>query len=256
VITELRLVSNNGASTARFWSAIFNVRAEQIGPDRWRVTSLGGFGVRIEQARVVEAITRVDVEVACDPGAPDRLRAAGFPVSSPGFPLNAEDLNGTDGTVFLRVVGWDGVSDVDWEEPVTAITGHMVKIETDAVDQVAGFLAAWFDIEPEALPSGVTRFPVGTLLYRVEPTAEPRRQWTPLGARDYAEAVERCASAGFTVTPSPTHPTTAGHVNIGNVTFLLMARGGDAYYEQFSAAVEAGDYEAVGPLELRGEDPQ
>lgn len=155
MITELRLVSSDGASTAAFWSAIFNTPAENLGDGRWRVTSLSGLSVRIEQTRVVEAITRIDLEVACDAGAPDRLRAAGFPVSSPGFPLSAEDLNGTDGLALLRVVGWDGISDVDWEEPI------------------------------------------------------PERP-----VRD------------------------------------------DAYYAGFSAAVEAGDYEAVGPLEPREEEPQ
>ncbi len=116
MITEIRLVSNSAESTAKFWSAIFNVPAEDLGDGRWRVTSPAGFSVRIEQASVVEAITRVDVEVVCDAGAPGRLRAAGFPVSDPGFPLSAEDLNGTDGAVLLRVVGWDGVSAVDREE--------------------------------------------------------------------------------------------------------------------------------------------
>lgn len=115
MITELRLVSNSGESTARFWSAVFGVSAVDLGDGRWRVTSPSGFGVRIEQARVVEAITRVDLTVTCDHGAADRLRALGFEVALDGSA--AVDVNGTDATVYLSPRGWDGHSDVPWEEP-------------------------------------------------------------------------------------------------------------------------------------------
>lgn len=115
MISEIRLVSNDGASTAAFFGAIFNAPAVDLGGGRWRVTPVAGPTVTITTARVVEAITRCDMTVVTDRGAADRLRAAGFPVSSPGFPLSAEDLNGTHGAVFLRVVGWDGESDVDWD---------------------------------------------------------------------------------------------------------------------------------------------
>ncbi|WP_211296221.1 hypothetical protein [Mycobacterium aquaticum] len=272
MITEIRLVSNDGASTARFWSAIFNVPAEDLGDGRWRVTPVAGPTVTVNTASVVEVISRYsDMTVSVDSGALDRLRALGFDVSAPGEPMQAVDVNGCDNTVHMVVRSWDGVTDVDWEEPsdaekeriralpTTATTGEVRLIETAAVDDVAAFLGVWFDVTPElALPSGVVRIIVGDTLFRVEPAEAADRQWIPLGARDYAAVVERCEEAGFTAIPSPTHPQTAGHIDIDNVTFLLAATGrgpepamrDDAYYQQFSAAVEAGDYTVAGPLEL------
>ncbi|WP_078315409.1 hypothetical protein [Mycobacterium sp. D16Q16] len=115
------------------------------------------------------------------------------------------------------------IREVIESRPPDAITGEVRIIETDDVAAVAAFLAAWFDLTPEpALPSGVVRVVVGTILFRVEPVEAPKRQWVPLGARAYAAAVARVAAAGFTVTPSPTHPERAGHVELGGVTFLLQ----------------------------------
>lgn len=36
MIIEIRLQSNNGASTARFWSAVFDLPAEELGGGAWR----------------------------------------------------------------------------------------------------------------------------------------------------------------------------------------------------------------------------
>lgn len=100
MITEIKLQSNNGESTARFWSAIFDVPAQDLGDGRWRITPANGPGVVVSTARVVETISRyVDVTVAVDSGAEDRLRALGFEVAHDGS--QAVDVNGTDGTVFL-----------------------------------------------------------------------------------------------------------------------------------------------------------
>lgn len=101
MITEIRLVSNNGLSTAQFWSAIFNVPAERIGPNRWRIAPETGPAVRVTTTPVWQAITRVDMTVRCDAGAPDRLRELGFEVAHDG--RQAADVNGCDNTVHLLV---------------------------------------------------------------------------------------------------------------------------------------------------------
>lgn len=100
MITEIKLQSNNGEPTARFWSAIFNVPAEALGDGSWRITPATGPAVVVSTARVVETISRyVEVTVAVDAGAADRLRENGFEVAWDGS--QAVDTNGTDATVFL-----------------------------------------------------------------------------------------------------------------------------------------------------------
>ncbi|RIR77083.1 hypothetical protein D2E65_16020 [Mycobacteroides abscessus] len=100
MITKIKLQSNNSESTARFWSAIFGVRAVQLSAGRWRITPAAGPVVMVATTQVVETISRyVDVTVAVDSGAPDRLRALGFEVSVDGS--KAVDVNGCDNTVFL-----------------------------------------------------------------------------------------------------------------------------------------------------------
>lgn len=100
MITEIKLQSNNGESTARFWSAIFNVPAADLGDGRWRITPAAGPVVVVDTARVWETISRyVEVTVDVDAGTPDRLREKGFEVSVDGS--QAVDTNGTDATVFL-----------------------------------------------------------------------------------------------------------------------------------------------------------
>ena len=100
MITEIRLNSNSAESTARFWSAIFNVPAQDLGDGRWRITPPNGPAVVVNTARVWETISRyVDLTVAVDSGAADRLRALGFEVAEDGS--QAVDVNGTDATVFL-----------------------------------------------------------------------------------------------------------------------------------------------------------
>lgn len=100
MITEIRLNSNSAESTASFWSAIFNVPAEELGDGRWRITPAAGPTVVVDTARVWETISRyVDLTVAVDAGAADRLRESGFEVAHDGS--QAVDTNGTDATVFL-----------------------------------------------------------------------------------------------------------------------------------------------------------
>ena len=100
MITKIKLQSNNGESTARFWSAIFNVPGQDLGDGSWRITPAAGPAVVVTTTRVVETISRyVDLTVAVDSGAADRLRALGFEVSVDG--RQAVDVNGCDGTVFL-----------------------------------------------------------------------------------------------------------------------------------------------------------
>lgn len=116
MITELLLVSNNGESTAAFWGAVFNTPPTDLGGGRWRVTPVAGPAVTVSTARVAETISRyADMTVETDPAAPDRLRALGFEVALDGSA--AVDVNGTDATVYLVARGWDGVSDLPWEEP-------------------------------------------------------------------------------------------------------------------------------------------
>lgn len=100
MITEARLNSNDAESTARFWSAIFNVPAQDLRDGSWRITPATGPAVVVTTTRVVETISRyVDFTVAVDSGASDRLRALGFEVAEDGS--QAVDVNGCDNTVFL-----------------------------------------------------------------------------------------------------------------------------------------------------------
>lgn len=100
MITEVKLQSNNGASTAAFWSAIFGVPAQDLSDGRWRITPVTGPAVVVITARVWETISRyVDLTVQVDVGAADRLRALGFEVADDGS--QAVDVNGCDNTVTL-----------------------------------------------------------------------------------------------------------------------------------------------------------
>lgn len=74
--------------------------AEELGDGRWRITPATGPAVVVSTARVWETISRyVDLTVAVDSGAPDRLRENGFEVAVDGS--QAVDVNGCDNTVFL-----------------------------------------------------------------------------------------------------------------------------------------------------------
>lgn len=202
------------------------------------MTSTAGLTMQIEPAPTWQHITTVDMTVTCDMDAPDRLREQGFEVSSPSFPLSAVDVNGTDSTVRLLTFVWDGVSEFYEDDPSDeekerirrlldmappdSVTGEVRVIKTSAPVTVARFLAAWFAVTPAQTPSsGVVRVVAGDTLFRIEPANAPERQWVPVGARDFAAAVQRCAAAGFTIAPSPTHPETAGSCELAAVTFLL-----------------------------------
>lgn len=237
MIVELLLNSADGRSSAAFWGAVFNVDPVDLGGGRWRIEPVAGPAVVVSTTTVRQAISRyADVTVVPVPGAAGRLRMLGYEVAADGS--QAVDLNGTDATVHLVHMGWDGVSDFyeddpDDEEkerirrlldmaPPDAGTGEVRVIRTSAPSTLGRFLAAWFAVTPTEIPSsGAVRVEVGDMLFRIEPANAPERQWIPLGARDYAAAVQRCGAAGFTVTPSPTHPEKAGHVDLGAVTFLL-----------------------------------
>ncbi|SLJ23798.1 Uncharacterised protein [Mycobacteroides abscessus subsp. abscessus] len=234
MIAEIRLVSNDAASTARFWGGIFNVTPEDLGVDRWgvdwwRIEPAVGPDVVVSAARTVEAITSVDMIASCDAAAPDRLRELGFEVSLPGEPLQAVDVNGTDSTVHLVVHrGWD---DIDWDEPdesawldelvTTAVTGRLEQIQTAYPGPVTRFLSAWFGIPADRQVPAVSRFVIRDTLLRVSYTAHPERRWIPVGTRDYPAAVERCAAAGFEVVPSAGGPV-GGHLELGGHVFLLV----------------------------------
>ncbi|MCF8590033.1 hypothetical protein [Gordonia liuliyuniae] len=83
-----------------FWTALLNVPAQDLGDGRWRITPVTGPAVVVSTTRVWETISRyVDLTIAVDAGAPDRLRELGFEVAHDGS--QAVDLNGTDATVFL-----------------------------------------------------------------------------------------------------------------------------------------------------------
>ncbi|NOQ58470.1 hypothetical protein [Mycolicibacterium fortuitum] len=100
MITEIRLNSNSAESTTCFWSAIFDVPAQDLGDGRWRITPVTGPAVVVSTARVWETISRyVDLTISVDAGAADRLRERGFDVSKDGS--QAVDVNGCDNTVFL-----------------------------------------------------------------------------------------------------------------------------------------------------------
>ncbi|WP_234793040.1 hypothetical protein [Mycolicibacterium fortuitum] len=207
MIAEVRLVSNDGASTARFWSAIFNVPAEHLGADRWglhswRITPATGPAVVVSTARVVETISRyVEVTVAVDAGAADRLRELGFEVAHDGS--QAVDVNGCDSTVFL------------------VVRDFMQTISSVDPSAIARFLCVWFEAKQQRPEFGVRWVSVRRTTFEVRPAIAPDRQWVPLGARDYAAAVARVVAAGFDVVPSVTHPETAAHCDVGNVTFIL-----------------------------------
>ena len=52
MITEVKLQSTSAESTAAFWSAIFNVPAEELGHDLWRITPPNGPAVVVTTTRV------------------------------------------------------------------------------------------------------------------------------------------------------------------------------------------------------------
>ncbi|SKM39585.1 Uncharacterised protein [Mycobacteroides abscessus subsp. abscessus] len=232
MITEIFLLTNSVPITTAFWSAVFNAPAVDLGDGRWSITAVGGPTVQIAVAPTLAHVTCVDLTVSCDVGAPERLRAAGFEVAVDG--MSAVDVNGCDNTVrLLTLRSWDGVSEIDWEEPdpdriaaITArppdaVTGSVVRIRTYDVHRVARFLVSWFDMTGTSSGGGAVRFEVGRILWRVEQESGAGRQWVPLGSREYAAAVERCIAAGFDVVSSATDPDTAAHCDVGNVTFLL-----------------------------------
>lgn len=101
MITEIRLVSNNGLTTAQFWAAILDAPAERLRDGQWRVSPETGPAARVGTTPVWQAITRCDMMVTVDVGAPDRLRELGFEVAHDG--RQAVDVNGTDATMHMAV---------------------------------------------------------------------------------------------------------------------------------------------------------
>lgn len=129
MITEIHLNSNS-ASTAAFWGAIFNVEPEDQGDGRWRIEPIAGPAIVVRTAVAWQAISRyADMTVVPVPGAAGRLRALGFEVADDGS--QAVDVNGTDATVYLVNKGWDGHSDVPWEEPDDVEKERIRKLTED-----------------------------------------------------------------------------------------------------------------------------
>lgn len=227
MIAEIRLVSNDSASTARFWGAIFNVSPEDLGEGWWRIEPTVGPDIVVSTARVAETISRyVGMTAGCDDGAPDRLRALGFEVAHDGS--QAVDVNGTDATVFLVTdsdAGWWEPTDQEMQRiaalPVTATTGRVEQVQTNYPGPVTRLLAAWFDIAPDRQVPGVARFPIRDTLIRVTRTDRPEQRWIPLGTHDYPAAVARVAAAGFTAIESAGGPV-GGHIELGGHIWLLV----------------------------------
>lgn len=94
-------------------------------------------------------------------------------------------------------------------------------IETPVLTELVRFLSAFFGVVIEA-SEGSAEFvtPRGrTIRMRAAEAATPT--YTPLGTRDFAATTADLAAAGFTVITSPTHPDTAGHVELGGHTVLI-----------------------------------
>ncbi|ANO17399.1 Uncharacterised protein [Mycobacteroides abscessus subsp. abscessus] len=106
MITELRLLTNSLRISERFWTAIYPSAGVERGVDRWGkprlwITPETGPALEFGEAIAAHLITTVDLVVQTDPGAADRLRAAGFEVAHDG--AQAVDVNATDATIKLEV---------------------------------------------------------------------------------------------------------------------------------------------------------
>lgn len=100
-VTELRLVTNDIGISERFWTAIYaDTAVERVGGEL-RITPPNGPALQLVEALAAHLITTVDMEIAVDAAAADRLREAGFDVSRDG--RYVVDVNGTDSTVRMEV---------------------------------------------------------------------------------------------------------------------------------------------------------
>lgn len=198
MITEIRLVSNNAESTAGFWSAILHVPATDLGGGQWRVAPLAGPTVTITTARVVETISRYsDMTVTCDHGAPDRLRELGFEVSHDGS--QAVDVNGCDNTVHLRAVGWDGVSEVPWDEPSDEEKARIKELTETARPMRLGLMVLY--VPPPSLDAAAKFY--GAVL-----DAEPVQEQHGSGP-EHCSVTSRMTGVTIELYPATTRPVTA-----------------------------------------------
>jgi len=100
-ITEMRLVTNSLDISERFWHVIYpDAAVERVGGELW-ITPPAGPALLLVEALAAHLITTVDMVLAVDAGAADRLREAGFDVSSDG--RYVVDVNATDSTVRMEV---------------------------------------------------------------------------------------------------------------------------------------------------------
>lgn len=270
----IHLVSNSAASTCRFWSAIFDAPAVLDRPGRWRIVGPEGFAVTVTEAAVVEAITRVDLTVTAAPGAPERLRALGFEVSMPGWPLCAVDTNGTDSTVWLTAM--DPFSPDFYEDdptdaekariaalasgPPDAVTAPPTRLSLMVIyapeprlEHAARFYGAVLDVEPVREQHGtgpehwsVTRSRLTIELYPAGSGLPTRSRFEFV--EDAEAAVERLRDRAH-ASPERTRDGRGWRCldPIGNTVILVQDDG--RYFEGMSRSVEARDYAVAGPLE-------
>ncbi|NMD56557.1 MULTISPECIES: hypothetical protein [Tsukamurella] len=100
-ISKLRLITNSLAISERFWRAIYPDAAVERDGGGLRITPPAGPALLFIEALAAHLITTVDMELAVDAGAADRLREAGFDVSSDG--RYVVDVNATESTVRMEV---------------------------------------------------------------------------------------------------------------------------------------------------------
>ncbi|WP_435594770.1 hypothetical protein [Tsukamurella tyrosinosolvens] len=101
-ITELRLVTNSLDISQKFWTAIYPGAAVQRVGGELRITPPAGPALLLVAAIAAHLITTVDMELAVDADAAERLRAAGFDVSCDR--RYVVDVNGTDSTIRMQVL--------------------------------------------------------------------------------------------------------------------------------------------------------
>lgn len=266
MITAIHLNSNDGESTAAFWSAIFNVEPEDLGDGRWRIEPVAGPAVVVRTVTVWQAISRyADVTVVPVPGAANRLRALGFEVALDGS--QAVDVNGTDATVFLVNKGWDGHSDVPWEEPSDEEKARIERLLSESaaktgdeidperfyrprlalivlyvppllLDEAARFYGALLDVDPvqEKHGGGPEHWSISSrltgLVIEVYPAGDRPATRTRLEFRGTTvrESVARLTEIGVEVEQVGRHSWKAADP-AGNVVML----GGSDSYERLTA---------------------
>lgn len=127
-----------------------------------------------------------------------------------------------------------------------------VLLFSDEADRIVAVLAAITGTEPVTMR--ITRLDgvrvtahligVGSTTIEVAPGEPAVPALIELRVPDLAAVSDRLTAAGTVITPE----RGGARVRIGALTVSVRERD-DAYYAQFSRAVEAGDYAIGGPLE-------